>query len=75
MYQNLWLITNINYAQQRASYRGYDHADEITAAISVSFNNTGEKYVYVLHFVSFRVVVAVVVSIPLMSFMELIDIL
>jgi hypothetical protein len=30
--------------QVRCSYRTYNHTDEITAALSVTFNLTGDKY-------------------------------
>lgn len=47
----VWLIGNSDFdylfweLQLRCTYRAYDAMDEITAALSVSFNSTGSKYV------------------------------
>ncbi|KAG8095069.1 hypothetical protein GUJ93_ZPchr0012g19927 [Zizania palustris] len=42
-YTYLWDATS---GELRCTYRAYDAMDEITAALSVSFNSTGAKYVH-----------------------------
>lgn len=48
----VWLTSNSSYdasfweLQLRCTYRAYDSMDEITAALSISFNSAGSKYVW-----------------------------